>query len=70
MYELTLVYAVTTADVHVLARFPLSLHLTLAEDTTSVPPRQPGLGVPEIRAMSMELRSEGSESFGGSGSIR
>ena len=32
-----------------LARLPLPLHLAVAQDTPSLPPRQQGLGVPEVR---------------------
>lgn len=38
------------------ARFPLSLHLTLAQDSPSVSPRQQGLGVPEIRQVDAGIR--------------
>ena len=31
------------------ARLPLPLHLALVEDQTSLPARQPRLGVPEVR---------------------
>ncbi|KAH8633418.1 putative ubiquitin ligase subunit protein [Alternaria alternata] len=30
------------------ARLPLPLHFTMAQDTPSVPARQPRLGVPEV----------------------
>lgn len=33
------------------ARLPLPLHLTLAQDTPSLPSRQPRLGIPEVRAV-------------------
>jgi hypothetical protein len=36
------------------ARIPLPLHLPMAQDPPSVSSRQPRLGVPEVRKMTME----------------
>ncbi|GMR35414.1 hypothetical protein PMAYCL1PPCAC_05609, partial [Pristionchus mayeri] len=33
-------------------RLPLPLHLALAQDASGVPPRQPRVGVPEVRSLS------------------
>ena len=36
---------------HVQPRLPLPLHLQVAQDQAGLPPRQQGLGVPEVRAL-------------------